>query len=70
MSNGQMLDDIISIVARRVPVEFYGRMGGMVPYPDEISKAIDALVNGKHDVNIDARAEWLAGLRELVGTGE
>jgi len=70
MSNGQMLDDIISIAARRVPVEFYGRMGGMVPYPDEISKAIDALVNGKHDVNIDARAEWLAGLRELVGTGE
>jgi hypothetical protein len=42
----------------------------MVPYPDEISKAIDSLVNGKHDVNIDARAEWLAGLRELVGTGE
>ncbi len=70
MSNGQMLDDIISIAAKRVPVEFYGRMGGMVPYPDEISNAITNLVNGPHDVNLDARGKWLAEMRELVGTGE
>ena len=70
MSNGQMLDDIISIAAKRVPVEFYGRMGGMVPYPDEISNAINNLVNGPHDVNLDARGKWLAEMRELVGTGE
>ena len=70
MSNGQMLDDVISIVAKRVPVEFYGRMGGMVPYPDEISRAIDGLVNGSHDVHSDARGKWLADMRELVGTGE
>ena len=70
MSNGQMLDDIISITAKRVPVEFYGRMGGMVPYPDEIANAIDGLINGEHDVNADARGKWLANMRELVGTGE
>lgn len=70
MSNGQMLDDITSIVARRVPVEFYGRMGGMVPYPDEIANAINELVNGEHNVNADARGKWLATMRELVGTGE
>ena len=70
MSNGQMLDDIISITAKRVPVEFYGRMGGMVPYPDEIANAIDGLINGEHDVNADARGKWLADMRELVGTGE
>ena len=70
MSNGQMLDDIISIVACRAPVEFYGRMGGMVPYPDEITTAIDDLVNGAHDINVDARGKWLAHMRELVGTGE
>ena len=70
MSNGQMLDDIISITAKRVPVEFYGRMGGMVPYPDEISNAIEGLINGEHDVNADARGKWLATMRELVGTGE
>ena len=70
MSNGQMLDDIISITAKRVPVEFYGRMGGMVPYPDEIANAIDGLINGEHDVNADARGKWLADMRALVGTGE
>jgi 2-oxoglutarate ferredoxin oxidoreductase subunit alpha len=70
MSNGQMLDDIISIVAKRAPVEFYGRMGGMVPYPDEIANAIEGLVYGEHDVNADARGKWLATMRELVGTGE
>lgn len=70
MSNGQMLDDIISIVAKRAPVEFYGRMGGMVPYPDEIANAIEGLVYGEHDVNADARGKWLADMRELVGTGE
>ena len=70
MSNGQMLDDVVSIAARRVPVDFYGRMGGMVPYPDEIANAINDLVNGEHDVNADARGKWLADMRELVGTGE
>ena len=70
MSNGQMLDDVVSIAARRVPVDFYGRMGGMVPYPDEIANAINDLVNGEHDVNADGRAKWLTKMRELVGTGE
>jgi len=70
MSNGQMLDDVVSIAARRVPVDFYGRMGGMVPYPDEIANAISELIQGEHDVNADGRAKWLAKMRELVGTGE
>ena len=70
MSNGQMLDDINAIVARRVPVEFYGRMGGMVPYPDEIANAIHDLISGEHDINVDARGKWLESMRNLVGTGE
>ncbi len=70
MSNGQMLDDVVSIAARRVPVDFYGRMGGMVPYPDEIANAIIEMIQGEHDVNADGRAKWLAKMRETVGTGE
>ncbi len=69
MNNGQMLDDVSAIVAKRVPVHFYGRMGGMVPYPDEIDAAIDEMIHGDHDVNRDARGAWLAKMRELVGTG-
>lgn len=69
MNNGQMLDDVNAIVAKRAPIHFYGRMGGMVPYPDEISVAIDGMINGDQDVNRDPRASWLAQMRELVGTG-
>lgn len=69
MNNGQMLDDVSAVVSKRVPIHFYGRMGGMVPYPDEISAAIEEMVNSEPDVNRDARAIWLAKLRELVGTG-
>ena len=69
MNNGQKLDDVSAIVSRRAPVHFYGRMGGMVPYPDEIDAAIEEMITGDHDVNRDARAAWLAKMRELVGTG-
>ena len=69
MNNGQMLDDVAAVVAKRVPLHFYGRMGGMVPYPDEIDTAIEEMVHGEHDVNRDARGTWLAKMRELVGTG-
>ncbi len=69
MNNGQMLDDVSAIVARRTPLHFYGRMGGMVPYPDEFTAAIEEMINGEYDVNRDARRAWLAKMRDLVGTG-
>ena len=40
MSAGQMLDDVRLAVAGQVPVSFLGRMGGVVPMPDEIVAAI------------------------------
>jgi len=69
MNNGQMLDDVVSIVARRAPVHFYGRMGGMVPYPDEISQAIDEMVNSDAGPELDGRAKWLKHMRETIGQG-
>jgi len=40
MNGGQMVDDVRLAVEGRVPVNFYGRMGGMVPMPDEVLEAI------------------------------
>jgi len=40
MNAGQMLDDVKLAVAGHVPVHFYGRMGGVVPLPDDILGAI------------------------------
>ncbi|MCB0023145.1 MAG: 3-methyl-2-oxobutanoate dehydrogenase subunit beta, partial [Caldilinea sp.] len=37
MNAGQMLEDVRAIVQGRVPVRFLGRMGGVIPLPDEIS---------------------------------
>ncbi|MEE8389677.1 MAG: 3-methyl-2-oxobutanoate dehydrogenase subunit VorB [Anaerolineae bacterium] len=36
MNAGQMLEDVRLAVEGRCPVEFYGRMGGVIPLPDEI----------------------------------
>jgi 2-oxoglutarate ferredoxin oxidoreductase subunit alpha len=36
MNGGQMIDDVRLAVKGRVPISFYGRMGGMMPMPDEI----------------------------------
>jgi 2-oxoglutarate ferredoxin oxidoreductase subunit alpha len=43
MNAGQMLDDVRLAVAGRAPVRFYGRMGGVVPLPDEILTALEDL---------------------------
>lgn len=40
MSAGQMLEDVHLAVKDRVPVEFYGRMGGVMPLPDEVLEAL------------------------------
>ena len=33
---GQMVDDVRLAVNGRVPVEFFGRTGGIIPTPDEV----------------------------------
>lgn len=40
MNAGQMIDDVRLVVREQVPVEFYGRTGGVVPMPDEIRDQI------------------------------
>ena len=45
MNAGQMLLDVRAAVAGKAPVHFYGRMGGIVPLPDEISEQIDKLAS-------------------------
>ena len=43
MNGGQMVDDVRLAVQGRVPVEFYGRMGGVTPLPEEILDQIHRL---------------------------
>lgn len=43
MNAGQMLEDVRLAVEGRIPVEFYGRMGGVMPLPDEVFDEIKKL---------------------------
>ena len=36
MNMGQMVDDVRLAANGRVPVEFFGRTGGIIPTPDEV----------------------------------
>lgn len=45
MNAGQMVEDVRLAVEGRTPVRFYGRMGGVIPAPDEVLRALHAMVH-------------------------
>jgi 2-oxoglutarate ferredoxin oxidoreductase subunit alpha len=44
MSAGQMIEDVLLSVNGKVPVHHYGRMGGMIPTPDEVVDNLKARI--------------------------
>ena len=40
LNSGQMIEDVRLAVECKVPVEHFGRLGGIVPDPDEVIEAI------------------------------
>jgi 2-oxoglutarate ferredoxin oxidoreductase subunit alpha len=44
MNAGQMLHDVREAVGTQIPVKFLGRMGGVIPMPDEIEERARALM--------------------------
>jgi 2-oxoglutarate ferredoxin oxidoreductase subunit alpha len=60
MNSGQMLTDVQLAVKGRIPVEFYGRPGGVVPFPEEILKEIKRMSSSRTlSVATDPRAAWI-----------
>jgi 2-oxoglutarate ferredoxin oxidoreductase subunit alpha len=43
MNAGQMVEDVRLAVEGKVPVQFYGRMGGIIPSPEEVVQALQRL---------------------------
>jgi len=41
MNAGQMVEDVRLAVNGKIPVEYYGRFGGMIPTPDEVVEALE-----------------------------
>mgnify|MGYP001167409923 FL=1 len=48
MNSGQMVEDVRLSVNGKVPVHFYGRLGGMIPDPEEIVNKFENLINKNH----------------------
>jgi 2-oxoglutarate ferredoxin oxidoreductase subunit alpha len=46
MNAGQMLEDVKLSVNGKIPVEFHGRMGGVVPQPEEILEKFEEKILG------------------------
>ncbi len=46
MSAGQMVEDIRLAVEGKVKVEYYGRMGGIIPTPDEVVETLEQKIIG------------------------
>lgn len=62
MNSGQMLQDVLLAVEGRVPVEFFGRLGGVVPFPDEVLDEIHRLDKSPISWSHDPRKSWLKRL--------
>ncbi len=48
LNSGQMVEDVRLAVKGKVPVSFYGRLGGMLPNPEEIVQQLEILINNHH----------------------
>jgi 2-oxoglutarate ferredoxin oxidoreductase subunit alpha len=44
LNSGQMIEDVRLGVNGKVPVEFYGRQGGMMPTPESIVDHLQTLI--------------------------
>ncbi len=47
MSAGQMVEDVMLSVNGKTKVKHYGRMGGMIPTPDEVVENLKKFMKGE-----------------------
>jgi 2-oxoglutarate ferredoxin oxidoreductase subunit alpha len=66
MNSGQMLEDVRLAVNGRTPIEFYGRLGGVIPFPDEILNEIQSLAKETPKVVDDPAKVWLKRMNTVV----
>lgn len=66
MNTGQMLEDVRLAAAQRLPVEFYGRLGGVVPFPDEILSEIQRVYSEPLTISDDPRMSWMKRLKDVL----
>ena len=66
MNAGQMLEDVLRDVKGRVPVEFFARVGGIVPLPDEILNEIRRMASQPLSTTGHPRDRWLKRMPQIM----
>jgi 2-oxoglutarate/2-oxoacid ferredoxin oxidoreductase subunit alpha len=66
MNTGQMLEDVRKVAGSLTPIKFYARMGGIVPYPDEILNEIYKLSKKSPPLGCDPRQEWIKQMKDML----
>lgn len=66
MNAGMMLEDIIKYAQGKTHIEFYGRMGGVMPYPEEILGEIRRISKKPSAPNIHPRDIWLDRIESII----
>ena len=66
MNTGQMLEDVRLAVGGKLPVEFYGRPGGSVPFPEEIITEIERMNIEPLVTDGDPRLRWRMRLKRQM----
>jgi 2-oxoglutarate ferredoxin oxidoreductase subunit alpha len=70
MNTGMMLEDVKLAVNGQVPIEFYGRLGGVTPFPDEILEEIVRMnENPPTADNEQVMEQWLERLENNIQGG-
>ncbi len=66
MNTGQMLDDVRLAVNGSIPIDFYGRLGGVVPFPDEILSEIQRVATSAPVPGEDPVRAWSKRMVEVT----
>jgi len=66
MNSGMMLEDVMSAAQGKIHIEFYGRMGGLMPFPDEILREIKRISRGTQKDVGHPRDLWLERMESIV----
>jgi 2-oxoglutarate ferredoxin oxidoreductase subunit alpha len=65
MNTGQMLEDVRQATHNQVPIDFFARLGGVMPLPDEVLREIQRMVKGPRTLAGHPRDRWLERLINL-----
>ena len=67
LNTGQMLEDILKFSQGRIPIEFYGRPGGMIPVADEILREVQRMAKGPLTLEGNPQDRWIERMAEIAG---